>query len=456
MSSSEKISPAELWLSSTYPSLADSWRRACQRAGGTKQHGEAALLPGLDWTKPLKARGKLERVGVDITCTICKLKEHTGPHYGVYMCEADKQFLKRTFHKGFKYATCSRKGCPPKSRGWCKACRLAACLSTPINLAMLRITTNSNPPNILDQNPKSSKGKEPPSQSPLKPSDQALESELISETPPATFISTVPESVKSLQASLQHPLYSSKMSKTPIMSEVTESLNRLTVSSTVLGNALAALAGNMSTTSIGNLSNLTDLLASSSSSQPKWGTAASFAIDGIHSLNNSSSISNLSTSYTNLGNFSLGNPSNKSLTSFSILGNATSANSSLSSSMEDSSSMVNMLASISSIPTATSISASNSKSSGEPKELFPSKSLNCGEENLANVIKSSSLPGLADTTDSLNLDVEDLLDNISSGTPENPLQGFSLPSEHLENFPANISVLDWFQKSNAVTDICTI
>ena len=206
-------------------------------------------MPGVDWTKPLEARCKLEMVGVEMTCTICKLKEHTGPHYGVYMCEADKQFLKRTFHKGFKYATCPKKGCPPKSRGWCKACRLAACLSTPINLAMLRITTKSttNPPNILDQNPKSSKVKEPPSQSPMKP-DQALKSELISENLPATFISTVPESVKSLQASLQHPLYSSKMSKTPIMSEVTESLNRLTVSSTVLGNALAALAGNMSTT----------------------------------------------------------------------------------------------------------------------------------------------------------------------------------------------------------------
>ena len=59
------------------------------------------------------------------------------------MCEADKQFLKRTFHKGFKYAACSKSGCPPKPRGWCQRCRLAACLSTPLNLAMLRIATNN-------------------------------------------------------------------------------------------------------------------------------------------------------------------------------------------------------------------------------------------------------------------------------------------------------------------------
>ena len=74
-------------------------------------------------------------------CLICNLREHTGPHYGVFMCEADKQFLKRTFHKGFKYAACSKSGCPPKPRGWCQRCRLAACLSTPLNLAMLRIAT---------------------------------------------------------------------------------------------------------------------------------------------------------------------------------------------------------------------------------------------------------------------------------------------------------------------------
>ena len=201
-------------------------------------------MPGVDWRKPLEARGKLEMVVGEMqsTCTICSLKEHTGPHYGVYMCEADKQFLKRTFHKGFKYEACSKKvPCPPKPRGWCKVCRLSACLSTPINLNMLRIANNptvksiTNPPDISEDisSPKS------------HPTSQL---ELISETLPAvptTFTSTVPESVKSLQASLQLPPSSSKMS-IPSMPEVTESLNRLTVSSTVLGNALAALAGNMS------------------------------------------------------------------------------------------------------------------------------------------------------------------------------------------------------------------
>merc|ERR1719222_474218 len=462
MSSSEKPSPAELWLSSTYPSLTDSWRVACRRAGGAKQHGQAAMLPGVDWRKPVEARGKLELVGGKLICTICSLREHTGPHYGVHMCEADKQFLKRTFHKGFKYAACSKRGpgCPPKTRGWCKACRLAACLSTPINLAMLRIADNNtvksttNPLDISDL--KGSEVEDTLPQSPLK-SHPTSQSELVSEPPPTpvptTSTSSVPESIKSLQASLQLPLSSSKMS-IPIMSEVTESLNRLTVSSTVLGNALAALGANMSTTSLGNLSNVTDLLASSSS-QPKWGTAASFAIDGIGSSSDSS-LANLATNSSSLANFSLGNISNRSLTNFSILGNLT-ANSSLSSSIEESSSLVNLLPSISSLPTASS----SSVSSGGLSELLSSNSSDPGEENLAAVIKSSSLPDLADTSPSLNLDLEDLLDDIASLDPGNSqkpaaVEGFGLPSKNLENFPVNISVLDWFQKSNAVTDICTI
>ena len=212
------------------------------------------MLPGVDWRKPVEARGKLELVGGKLTCSICSLREHTGPHYGVYMCEADKQFLKRTFHKGFKYAACSRiyPGCPPKTRGWCKACRLAACLATPINLAMLRIADNNtvkSTTNTLDIS-ECSKVEDTLPQSPLTP-QLTSQSELVSEPPPTpvptTSTSSVPESIKSLQASLQLPLSPSKMS-IPIMSEVTESLNRLTVSSTVLGNALAALGANMSTT----------------------------------------------------------------------------------------------------------------------------------------------------------------------------------------------------------------
>ena len=44
MRSSEKPSPAELWLTSTYPSLAASWRGACLRAGGAKQHGQVKIF----------------------------------------------------------------------------------------------------------------------------------------------------------------------------------------------------------------------------------------------------------------------------------------------------------------------------------------------------------------------------------------------------------------------------
>ena len=33
------------------------------------------------------------------TCSICSLRPPSGSHYGVQMCEGDKQFIKRTFHE---------------------------------------------------------------------------------------------------------------------------------------------------------------------------------------------------------------------------------------------------------------------------------------------------------------------------------------------------------------------
>ena len=207
-------------------------------------------------------------------CLICKLREHTGPHYGVLMCEADKQFLKRTFHKGFKYAACSKSGCPPKPRGWCQRCRLAACLSTPLNLAMLRIATNNT--SIHTQKPISNESHIPESsQSQIQfcfeqdlqdpravsttkpnitaseilklaldeagsiPDEAILVPEKTPQVPEEAFLVPneavlapeetfpVPESVQSLQASFQPPVCLPAMAVSTL--DLAESLNRSTI-----------------------------------------------------------------------------------------------------------------------------------------------------------------------------------------------------------------------------------
>merc|ERR1740128_1410422 len=78
-------------------------------------------------------------------CRICNLRTHTGLHYGVYSCEADKQFLKRTFHDMITYSICDMQ-CPPRSRGWCQYCRLRSSLLTGINLKMIRMGNNALKP----------------------------------------------------------------------------------------------------------------------------------------------------------------------------------------------------------------------------------------------------------------------------------------------------------------------
>ena len=207
-------------------------------------------------------------------CLICNLREHTGPHYGVFMCEADKQFLKRTFHKGFKYAACSKSGCPPKPRGWCQRCRLAACLSTPLNLAMLRIATNNT--SIHTQKPISNESHIPESsQSQIQfcfeqdlqdpravsttkpnitaseilklaldeagsiPDEAILVPEKTPQVPEEAFLAPneavlapeetfpVPESVQSLQASFQPPVCLPAMAVSTL--DLAESLNRSTI-----------------------------------------------------------------------------------------------------------------------------------------------------------------------------------------------------------------------------------
>jgi hypothetical protein len=113
-----QYSGPEAWLYATYPQLHAIWRQAF-------------------------ANKDTASLNLELSCTICKVKPSSGQHYGVKICEADKQFLKRTFHYQLKYPPCTKTGeegvCPPRPRGWCQVCRLRTCLATPINIAMIRV-----------------------------------------------------------------------------------------------------------------------------------------------------------------------------------------------------------------------------------------------------------------------------------------------------------------------------
>eukprot|EP00088_Acartia_fossae_P001841 TRINITY_DN1071_c0_g1_i7.p1 TRINITY_DN1071_c0_g1~~TRINITY_DN1071_c0_g1_i7.p1 ORF type:complete len:560 (+),score=105.48 TRINITY_DN1071_c0_g1_i7:86-1765(+) len=106
----------EYWLQVQYPELVSLWQKAylAQKTAAVKIGGE---------------------------CTICHIRSNTGMHYGVYSCEADKQFLKRTFHDKQEYQICNLQ-CPPRFRGWCQYCRLKSSLSAGINLKMIRTYQN--------------------------------------------------------------------------------------------------------------------------------------------------------------------------------------------------------------------------------------------------------------------------------------------------------------------------
>merc|ERR1719318_1658748 len=130
-----KYSEPEAWLCSTYPQLHAMWRVVMSNKDIMDTHT------------------------MKLTCTICKVKPSSGLHYGVKICEADKQFLKRTFHHQIKYPQCSKPGesvCPPRPRGWCQLCRLTTCLTVPINIAMIRVDKKPiamKGKKIIDQNP---------------------------------------------------------------------------------------------------------------------------------------------------------------------------------------------------------------------------------------------------------------------------------------------------------------
>merc|ERR1711973_884838 len=113
-----KYTGAEQWLQETYPHLYPIWLHSISN---TEEYQLNTL---------------------ELTCSICRIKQSSGLHYGVKMCEADKQFLKRTFHYQIIYSPCAQGGdgvCPPRPRGWCQICRLRRCLSTPVMIGMIRV-----------------------------------------------------------------------------------------------------------------------------------------------------------------------------------------------------------------------------------------------------------------------------------------------------------------------------
>jgi len=79
-----KYTGAEQWLQETYPHLYPIWLHSISN---TEEYQLNTL---------------------ELTCSICRIKQSSGLHYGVKMCEADKQFLKRTFHYQIIYSPCAQ------------------------------------------------------------------------------------------------------------------------------------------------------------------------------------------------------------------------------------------------------------------------------------------------------------------------------------------------------------
>merc|ERR1719219_650406 len=126
----EYSGPAE-WLRETYPPLHAVWTQSFSSQDPSMMNFE-------------------------LKCKICELKPSSGVHYGVKMCEADKQFLKRTFHYQIVYSDCSKKDlavCPPRPRGWCQICRLRKCLSLPVNINLIRIGNKTNKNKVKEEPP---------------------------------------------------------------------------------------------------------------------------------------------------------------------------------------------------------------------------------------------------------------------------------------------------------------
>jgi len=108
---------AQSWLKLEHPDLYEFWRNASAVATAFGYDGNSFL------------------------CTVCN-ELPAATHYGVRICEGEKQFIKRTFHKMLSYSPCMEGSCPPRKRGWCQACRLKACLTVPIKLNLVRCGPN--------------------------------------------------------------------------------------------------------------------------------------------------------------------------------------------------------------------------------------------------------------------------------------------------------------------------
>jgi len=135
-----KYTGAEQWLQETYPHLYPIWADA---VSNTEQQ---------------------QLINMELACNICRIKPSSGLHYGVKMCEADKQFLKRTFHYQIIYTPCAQGGngvCPPRPRGWCQICRLRRCLSTPVMIGMIRVGNKSLKSRSSNSSPAPHTGTEP-------------------------------------------------------------------------------------------------------------------------------------------------------------------------------------------------------------------------------------------------------------------------------------------------------
>ena len=117
-----RYSGAESWLFENYPDLFHLWRQSCDNEKD---------IENTDYSFQNRDRS---------TCRVCNANVPTiRKHYGVRMCESDKQFLKRTFHLRVLYPQCATGLCPPRPRGWCQSCRLRRCLSTPLTLHLVRV-----------------------------------------------------------------------------------------------------------------------------------------------------------------------------------------------------------------------------------------------------------------------------------------------------------------------------
>ena len=121
-----RYSGAESWLFENYPELLHLWRQSCDNEKD---------IVNTDY-----AFQNLDRTLWSTCCRVCNAHVPTiRKHYGVRMCESDKQFLKRTFHLRVLYPPCATGLCPPRPRGWCQSCRLRRCLSTPLILHLVRV-----------------------------------------------------------------------------------------------------------------------------------------------------------------------------------------------------------------------------------------------------------------------------------------------------------------------------